>query len=53
MPGFGTSGLHVMAYDLERAMSLLGVGGLVQAIRAWDLLPGHLVAPTSITRVFE
>ena len=26
--------LHVLAYNMKRAMSILGVGGLMEAIRA-------------------
>jgi hypothetical protein len=28
--------LHVLAYNLKRVIAIIGVGPLLQAIRAWD-----------------
>ena len=28
------NGLHVLAYDMKRVIRILGVGGLIEAIRA-------------------
>ena len=33
--------LHVLAYNMKRAMSILGVGGLIEAIRAWANWRAH------------
>jgi hypothetical protein len=30
--------LHVLAYNMKRVISILGVGGLIEAIRAQDRL---------------
>ena len=32
--GVGEMALHVLAYNIKRAMRILGVGGLIEAIRA-------------------
>jgi hypothetical protein len=38
--------LHVLAYNMKRLMHILGVGGLIEAIRAQEP-PGSSVAATS------
>jgi hypothetical protein len=31
--------LHVLAYNMKRVMRLLGIGGLIEAMRAWAQAP--------------
>ena len=40
--------LHVRAYNMKRVMSILGVGGLMEAIRASDRPLGYRVAPANL-----
>ena len=44
--------LHVLAYNMKRVMRILGVGGLMEAIRARDRLrlPADLTLPTVTVR---
>jgi hypothetical protein len=44
--------LHVLAYNMKRVMRILGVGGLMEAIRAKDLPPGQLAAPANLSSSF-
>jgi hypothetical protein len=37
--------LHVLAHNMKRVMRILGVGGLMQTIRAETGLAGPLIAP--------
>jgi hypothetical protein len=44
--------LHVLAYNMKRVISILGVGGLMEAIRAW-FAPSLLTSTANVNlRVF-
>jgi hypothetical protein len=42
--------LHVLAYNIKRVISILGVGGLIEAIRAFMSQPA---APQTSTSAFS